>query len=153
MHMYSIPDLSPAFDRLPEKLVQEVIYSLCDPLKVSREVRYDGYACDFRTPRHLIEVKRASSDGLPNSVARPHAPLGQILFYQVAHELQFGVSLEAVILVYGSQVRKYLTESFTAARVKYGVKLWVLTSLKAGTILDTDTSSLINISEVFNDRS
>lgn len=142
------PDLHPAFDTLPEKLVQEVIYSMCDPLLVSREVGYDGYLCDFLTPRYLIEVKRASSTGAANSVARIHAPLGQILFYQSAHLLEFGIVLEPVILIYGSDIRKYLTPTFTHARRRFGIRLWVLTSLRNGTILDLDTQLTNHLAEI-----
>lgn len=149
--MSLVPDLNPAFDMLPEKLVQQCIHSLCDPLLVDREVSYDGYYCDFRTPKYLIEVKRASSNGPPNSVARPHSPLGQILYYQVAHSLEFGAELTPVILIYGSKIDKYLTKTFTAARHKFGVRLWVLTSLRNGTMIDLDTHQTNHLAGEMNE--
>lgn len=145
------PTQNPAFNRLPEKLVQDVLYSQCDPLLVSREVNYDGYYLDFLTPRFLVEVKKATSDsGQSNQVARVHAPLGQVLFYQAAHEILWGQVLSPVILLYGSDIRKYCTDIFTHARRKAGVHLWVLTSLRDGLILDLDTNQTHQTMELFN---
>lgn len=146
------PTQNPAFNRLPEKLVQDVIHSQCDPLLVFREVNYDGYFLDFLTPRYLVEVKKATSElGKSNQVARVHASLGQVLFYQAAHEVLYGVTLTPVILLYGSDIRKYCTDIFTHARRKSGVSLWVLTSLRDGTILDLDTDTTHTMKRLFSE--
>lgn len=146
--MFLIPPISPAFDRIPEKVVQEAIHSLCNPMLVKREVPYDRYLADFLTPRYIVEVKKASGSGKNTAV---HHTLGQALYYSVAHRLTYMEDRYPVILIYGSYTAKYTADQFTRVREFLGVRLWVLISLRDGVIFDVDSGVYRKISDLFSE--
>jgi len=146
--MFLVPPISPAFDRLPEKVVQEAIYSQCDPRLVQREVPYDRYLADFLTPKYIIEVKKSSADGKSTAV---HHTMGQVLYYSIAHRLVYREYRQPVILIYGSYTARYTADQFTMVREFLGVNLWILISLRDGKIFDVDSGIYRNIRDVFSE--
>jgi hypothetical protein len=147
--MLLIPPISPAFDRIPEKVVQDAIYSQCDPGLVRREVPYDRYYADFLTPRYLVEVKKASAS---NQCTPVHHTLGQVLYYSTAHRLIYREDRQPVILIYGSYPHKYTDLIFTRVREFLGVRLWILISLREGKIFDVDAGIYREIRVTFSER-
>jgi hypothetical protein len=146
--MFLIPPISPAFDRIPEKIVQDAIHSLCDPMLVRREVQYDRYLADFLTPKYIVEVKKSSANGQSTAV---HHTLGQVLYYSVAHRLTYFDYRLPVILIYGSYTAKYTADQFTQVREFLGVRLWVLISLRDGVIFDVDSGIYREIKDLFSE--
>jgi hypothetical protein len=146
--MFLVPPLPVAFDRVPEKAIQEAIYSQVDPMLVKREVQYDRYYADFLTPKYIIEVKKSSANGQSTAV---HHTLGQILYYATAHNLVYRESRIPVMLIYGSYVEKYIADQFTQVREKLGVELWILVSLREGKIFDVGSGIYRNIRDVFSE--
>jgi hypothetical protein len=146
--MFLIPPISPAFDRIPEKVIQDAIHSQCDPMLVRREVQYDRYLADFVTPKYIIEVKKSSASGKSTAV---HHTLGQVLYYSTAHRLIYREERSPVILIYGSYTCKYTADVFTQVREFLGVKLWVLISLREGRFFDVDAGIYRGIRDTFSE--
>lgn len=146
--MLLIPPIPPAFDRIPEKVIQDAIYSQCDPLLVKREVPYDRYFADFLTPKYIIEVKKSSADGKSTAV---HHTLGQVLYYATAHRLVYREYRQPVILIYGSYTAKYTADQFTRVREFLGVNLWILISLREGRFFDVDSGIYREIRPTFSE--
>jgi hypothetical protein len=131
---------SVAWDRIREKDVQSAIARLA-PTYIRREVKCGECLCDFQTPTHLIEVKRTQS-------SQPvHQVMGQILYYRDVWELQHGDRLIPTILIYGSDLSRYLCPIFTAVRHRHKISLWLLQSLRSGTILDLDKQTTHEVTQ------
>lgn len=146
--MFLLPPISPAFDRLDEKTVQDAIHSQTDPMLVKREVPYDRYLADFLTPKYIVEVKKSTASGRSTAV---HHTLGQVLYYSTAHHLIYGNHRQPVILIFGSYTAKYTAEIFTMVRELLGVRLWILISLRDGKIFDVDAGIYREIRSVFSE--
>ena len=143
----TVPLISPLFDNLPEKLVQENIFKFCNPLTTRREVPYDRYFADLVSDRYIIEVKRCSQASKSVGV---HQPMGQVLYYSQAHRIVYGEQLTPVIMIYGLDYNKYLDPLFTQIRESFGVELWLLVSIKQGLIYDPRDGEVKKLVDLLN---
>ena len=136
------------WDVLGEKTVQTAISHKYPLLK--REVNLGGCFCDFTSPsgKTLIELKKASSDKGQRYLTRPHHAIGQVLYYQSVMSSDMQQQLEdftPVLLLFGSNIRKWITEDVRVFRQRHRVKLWAIVSLQNPNIIDLDTGENIHL--------
>lgn len=136
------------WDALGEKTVQSAIHHKYPLMK--REVSLGGCFCDFTSPsgRTVIELKKASSDKGSRYLTRPHHSIGQVLYYQSVMSSDLQQPLETitpVLLLFGSDIRKWITEDIRAFRQRHAVKLWAIVSLQNPHIIDLDSGAKIDL--------